>query len=119
MRRIKIEIDDGEVTTSELGGEEAGLRRAVEPAAPPEVLAAAAAVGANDAGPAPAGPGAAGFPESPSPAEGAATVGGPMSDMSAGGAREDVSEPEAVTIEVDEGDAGEPEEAMPADDGGE
>jgi hypothetical protein len=42
-----------------------------------------------------------------------------MSDMSAGGAREEVSEPEAVTIEVDEGDAGEPEEAMPADDGGE
>lgn len=116
MRRIKIEIEDGEVTAVGAPEGQAAGTGAAGATAPPEVLAAAASIGAHNAGPAPAGPSAPGLPMSPPPARDAATSAfGGSGDMSAGAAPGGVSEPEPFTAEAEGADGGDEAEGAPVD----
>jgi hypothetical protein len=90
--RVVIEIHDGEVTAAmpqpRIAAAATGL-----PTPPPEILAAAAAVGAMNAGPAPTEAMAPGTPVAPTPTVALPPAAGEAADLAAGAAPGDTTNP--------------------------
>jgi hypothetical protein len=93
--KVVIEIHDGEVTAAvPRPGVVAAETVATEGAPPPaELLAAAAAVGAANAGPAPTAPMASGAPVAPTPAAAEQPPAGEADDVAAGAAPDTPPDP--------------------------
>ncbi|HEX6130322.1 MAG TPA: hypothetical protein VF044_01240 [Actinomycetota bacterium] len=100
--RITIEIDGAQVEATTGAPAATG---AAEPVASPEVLAAAAAVGAEDAGAAPTGELFGGMPMSPAPSQEGAALAEGTGDLAAGSAPGGTLEPEPVSVEAEDAGA--------------
>jgi hypothetical protein len=101
MVRIVIDTEGDNVATTVPQGETAA-QTAPEPPPPAEVLAAAAAVGARDAGPAPTfAPPTAGAPSLPQATPQAGVQATGSQDQSAGSAPGTKSEPEPTVVTED------------------
>jgi hypothetical protein len=104
--RIIIEVEGGEaeVSTQPAGRpSERGTRALGAATPPPEILAAAAAVGAQDAGPAPTeAPPGTGAPTIAIPSTTSRAPGAGPSDESAGAAPGSAEEPPATMVEEEE-----------------